>query len=63
MPSSTVTFAHSIGDAVAFVEARDIRARVQAVKIEFHGELYRVAWWQDGRRMEDWVYGWEIAAA
>lgn len=62
MPSVTITWDHSIGDAVVFVEAPDIRGRVQAFGIDTNGQRYRVAWWQDGRRLEEWVYAWEVRA-
>jgi len=36
---------------------------VTALKLEACGRQYRVAWWQDGCRREDWLLAWEIKGA
>jgi len=61
--SKTVEFAASIGDMVSLVDTGDIVARVTAMKVEICGLMYRVVWWQDGNRKEEWVDENEISAA
>ena len=55
-----VSFEYAVGDHVLVIHAGDIPARVSALKLEYSGRQYRVIWWQDGRRYEDWMLEWEI---
>jgi len=58
-----IDFEYDIGERVRVVHAGDIEGHVTALKVEACGLQYRVIWWQDGRRMEDWLLGWELAKA
>ncbi len=55
-----VDFEYDVGDRVSVVHAGNIDGHVTALKLEACGQQYRVAWWQDGRRMEDWLLAWEL---
>lgn len=61
--SLTVTYSHALGDAVLVIHAGDIEGRVSGQKSEYTGLMYRVVWWMDGHRCEDWLHAWELAPA
>jgi hypothetical protein len=57
----TIEFEHDIGDRVCVAQARDIEGCVAGMSINVNGATYRVIWWQDGKRQDEWLFGWEIA--
>lgn len=36
---------------------------VDSVSRNINGEQYRVVYWNDGERRQEWLYDWEIASA
>ena len=57
---TTVEFEHAIGSRVFVVQAHDIEGYVSGMSLNVNGTMYRVIWWQDGKRMDEWLFGWEI---
>jgi hypothetical protein len=57
----TIEFEHDIGDTVRVVQVNDIEGYVSGMSINVNGNMYRVIWWQDGKRQDEWLFGWEIA--
>jgi hypothetical protein len=57
----TIKFAHDIGERVYVLQAQDIIGCVSGMSINVNGDMYRVIWWQDGKRQDEWLFGWEIA--
>jgi hypothetical protein len=57
-----IEFNHAIGDRVFVHQANDILGCVCGMSINVNGDMYRVIWWQDGKRQDEWLFGWEIAA-
>lgn len=55
-----VEFEHGIGDRVVVTHAGDIEGRVSGMSMNVNGIMYRVVWWQDGRRIDEWLFEWEI---
>lgn len=58
----TVEFVHDIGDQVVIADYPDIKARVVGQCVRVCGVTYCVCWWQDGRRLEEWLHDWEIVS-
>ena len=54
-----VEFDYDIGEEVGI---RDINrtGRIDAMKREKRGFMYRVVYWNDGERRVDWLYDWEL---
>ena len=55
-----VEFEHNIEDRVVVLQARDIEGRVSGMSVGSNGTMYRVIWWQDGKRQDEWLFAWEI---
>lgn len=55
-----VEFKFDIGDAVCIADSPDICGRVLGMCLQREGVTYRVCWWQDGKRFDEWVHEWEI---
>ena len=58
----TVNFKYDICDTV---KVRDIGmvGRIDSLSIDSHGELYRVVYWNNGERNQNWMYDWELEPA
>jgi len=48
-----------IGSEVRII-AIDAQARIIARTEDRTGVIYRVIYWIDGERRDDWLYGWEL---
>ena len=58
---TTVEYAHDMGDSV-LIRAIRVMGQVDGMMSDTRGPMYRVVYWDDGRRNVDWMYDWEIAA-
>lgn len=56
----SVLFDYNIGDKAIVVAAPDIVVQIGAMKKSSEGLQYYGAWWQDGKRLEEWFYAWEL---
>jgi len=56
----TVEFEYGIGDCVCVRDYPDISGRVVSMCVRTLGLIYSVVWWHEGRRLEEWLYGWEL---
>ncbi len=56
----TVEFAYDIGDTVHVADYPDIRGHVVGLCVRVWGTTYCVCWWQDGKRLEEWLHDWEL---
>jgi hypothetical protein len=57
---TTIEFEYSIGDKVTVSHAGDVHGGVAGMSQNINGIMYRVIWWQDGRRLDEWLFAWEI---
>lgn len=55
-----VTFEYDIGETVSIAKVDGIDGYVSGMSTNINGLMYRVIWWQDGRRIDEWLFGWEI---
>lgn len=62
MPTTIVTFAHSIGDRVNISALEKCVGIVQAMSVSPLGCDYRIAYWHQGRRYSEWLPTDEIAS-
>lgn len=60
MPKKTVIFDYSIDQQVCIKDYPDIIGRVVGQCVRVWGTTYCVIWWQDGKRLEEWLHDWEI---
>lgn len=60
--SKTVQFEFDIGDKVKIADSHDITGRVVGQCVRIWGTTYCVAWWDSGKRFEEWLHDWEIAS-
>ena len=58
----TVEFAYDIESKVR-VKPIEMDGFVDALCLDIRGEMYRVVYWNDGKRESSWMYGWEIEPA
>ncbi len=57
-----VEFAYEIEQHVRIKDYPDIQGRVVGMCVRVWGLTYAVCWWQEGRRLEEWLHEWEIEA-
>lgn len=55
----TITYAHSLGAKVTIVETEH-PAIVTGLLTDSCGSQYRVVWWNNGERKQDWLYEYEL---
>jgi hypothetical protein len=56
----SVDFKYTIGDLVRVKDSPDIHGRIVGLCLRIYGETYCFCWWQDGKRLEEWVHDWEV---
>lgn len=61
MPAATIQFPCSIGDRVSIADWPDITGRVTGLCQRVWGNTICVAWWDAGRRHEEWLQDWEVS--
>jgi hypothetical protein len=54
-----VNFTYDIGDRVK-VKALEMVGRVDSLSLDANGLTYRVVYWNNGNRLQTWMYEWEI---
>jgi len=59
MARVTVDFQYELGQR-AVIAGADIIGRVDSLSVDNNGPMYRVVYWNDGQRYQQWLYGWEI---
>lgn len=57
MPRVEFTFALS---QPVIIEPIGMEGRVDSVSKNLNGEQYRVVYWNDGERKQEWLYAWEL---
>lgn len=57
-----VEFHHPIGAHVKIVET-DHPGIVTGLLMDSLGDQYRVVWWNNGERKQEWLYSYEIEGA
>ena len=58
-PANTVTFRFALRATVT-IKAIDTLGTVDSVSKNLNGEQYRVVFWCDGLRKQEWLYDWEL---
>ena len=61
--SFVVEFAYAIGDKVEIATVKGITGHVIGLSMQSHGKAYRVCWWQDGKRCDEWLLDFELKPA
>lgn len=64
MAERIVKFAFDIGDEVA-IKGLDAKTshksgRVAGLCMQKEGKTYRIVWWMDGKRFDEWMQEWEL---
>lgn len=55
----TVEFEYEIGEHVVIL-ALSIAARVDSLSFDNNGPMYRVIYWKNRERSQQWLYPWEV---
>ena len=59
----TIGFEHDIGDTVLILGCDNAKGVVAAMCFDKQGIGYRIVWWNDGKRLDEWMFPFEIKSS
>ncbi len=55
----TIQFKYRIGDEIKIIDI-ETEGRIASQLNDINGKQYKVIYWNDGLRKEEWMYDWEL---